>query len=409
MQRKIVISLIIIMTLLNSNFYGLVDVIPENKIGSRITGQGLGCSVVEAADTEDEKNETIENMVTDETEEEKVLEESEWKYDDFGNTIIDNSKQKELTENELLGKAGVSEDIQIDKTILLEEEDKKAQEMIEEKQEKDCIYNVSFPVTSKVYLDPGNLSGKGQIFSEEYKVENYGNTDIAIKIKNINVFYYSTQEVYELSEQIKDADPYVKKVNVDIVWRNEKENTETVLDVVEGAPDEYVLALEASEYDENEQFIRLNEGSTGLFYFTGSVNPDPELVWEDSEVTISFDYEVENIDKDEEAENSNEKERMELQDMEKEQEQEELKIPYSPEETMSSEAQKEPEVQKSPEEVNDLESDTGSNEQGDPKVQTENREHENLDVQVPQEESLQPEDEQLPIPQTLDGNEKDES
>lgn len=170
-------------------------------------------------------------------------------------------------------------------------------EEIDEEMKKECIYNVSFPTGSKAFLDPENLSGKGQIFSDDFKVENYGNTDVAIKIKNIEVYYKSTGEVYEFSEEeVSDRHSYVKKLNVDVVWRNEQENAEKVLSVLEGASDEYVLFLKASEYDENEDFIRLNDGSTGLFYFTGTLNSNPDIVWEDGEVVVSFDYEIENVE-----------------------------------------------------------------------------------------------------------------
>ena len=88
----------------------------------------------------------------------------------------------------------------------------------------------------------------------------------------------------------------VKRIDVDIVWKNRKENTETVLDVVESSPDEYVLVLEAAQYTEDGQLIGLNEGGKGMFYFTGSMNWNPELVWDDTDVSVSFDYEIVNLE-----------------------------------------------------------------------------------------------------------------
>jgi len=32
-----------------------------------------------------------------------------------------------------------------------------------------------------------------------------------------------------------------------------------------------------------------------MFYFTGSMNWNPELVWDDTDVSVSFDYEIVNI------------------------------------------------------------------------------------------------------------------
>lgn len=176
------------------------------------------------------------------------------------------------------------------------QEGQEAEEVLEVEEESDAkindIYNVSFPTGASAHLDPGNLSGKGQIFSDEYKVENYGNTDIAIKIKNIDVHYWLRSEVYELSEEVADAYSGVKKLNINVVWKNEKENTEEVLKVVEGASDEYVLFLKAAQYDKEGDFVELNEGSVGTFYFTGTLSSDPWIIWEDDKMNIRFDYEI---------------------------------------------------------------------------------------------------------------------
>ena len=164
---------------------------------------------------------------------------------------------------------------------------------IEDEKREDDIYNVSFPTVSRAYLDPDNLSGRGQIFSDEFKVENYGNTNVAIKIKNIEVSFSQKKEMYELSEtEITDETPSIKKINVDVVWKNAKEKTETILNVVEGRADEYVLFLDASKYDEDGNFVRLEEGSNGYFYFTGTLNSNPDLVWKDGEMSVSFEYEM---------------------------------------------------------------------------------------------------------------------
>lgn len=157
----------------------------------------------------------------------------------------------------------------------------------------DVLYNVAFPADIHAFLDPGDLSGRGQIFSDRYAVENYGNTDIVIKIKNIDVYYISTEEIYEFSEEeITDSSSRIKRLNINMVWENEAEQTEKVLHVAEGVYDECVLSLAASEYDENGEFVTLREGSSGCFYFTGTLNANPNLIWEDGEITACFDYEV---------------------------------------------------------------------------------------------------------------------
>ncbi|MEY8410793.1 hypothetical protein AALB51_06015 [Lachnospiraceae bacterium 62-26] len=187
-------------------------------------------------------------------------------------------------------------------------------EMKDDNQEEDaCVYNVSFPTDSRAYLDPENLSGKGQIFSDTFKIENYGSTDIAIKIKNIDIYYRSTEDIYELTEsEVVDRTSSVKKLNVDMVWKNEKENTEKVLNIAEGNQDEYVLILKASKYDSTGNFIGLDEGSAGAFYYTGTINANPEICWENDEMTVSFEYEMIKIEEKKEQLQEEKQEREEL-------------------------------------------------------------------------------------------------
>lgn len=189
--------------------------------------------------------------------------------------------------------------------ITLEESDELIpEENIENSEE--IVYSVLFPASIHAYLDPGNLSSRGQIFSEHYTVENYGNTDIAIKIKNIDIHCWSTEDIYEFSEEeVTDNHSRTKKLNVNMVWKNETENTKKILNVSSNTSEEYVIYLKAAEYDENGEYVSLNKGGIGEFYFTGTLNSNPNLEWEDGEITVNFDYEIINIkDLNKQEENS---------------------------------------------------------------------------------------------------------
>lgn len=280
MQRKCVFLFTAI--ILNCNIYGTANAVLENGAVEPATEI---VAAEEEGDIEDEEAKSAEKMEdasaqeTNETEQKEEIEEkneAEVKED-----TEQNDDSLDSTEEGQVGSEPHSQEEEI------------AQEPTEEEREQDCIYNVSFPTNSKAYLDPENLSGKGQVFSDEFKIENYGNTDIAIKIKNIEVYYGGAERLCELSEDNSaDMRSPVKKIDVDIVWKNEKENAEKTMDVVEGTPDEYVLTLKASAYDEDGNFAGLNDGSAGLFYFTGNLNPDPEFNWDDVDITVSFKYEI---------------------------------------------------------------------------------------------------------------------
>lgn len=196
---------------------------------------------------------------------------------------------------------------------------------------KDILYNVSLPADSTAYLDPGNLSGRGQIFSDQYKIENYGNTDVSIKIKDVDIYCRSSESLYMFMEdKIADSTPLnstpsnsryaeddldddlsVKRLHVEMVWKNEDEGTENTVHVSEDVSNACVLHLKAAEYDEDGEFVGLRDGGTGFFFFTGTLDPDPGLVWEDGEIMISFHYEIVSTEEEEPEEEPTETEAIE--------------------------------------------------------------------------------------------------
>lgn len=179
----------------------------------------------------------------------------------------------------------------------VEETDEIVSENRAEDPEKEAIIKVSIPERVHAVLDPDNLHRKGGIYSDEYKIVNYGNRDVAIKIKKIDVLYKLQKNLYLFSENPnEDYDSNIKRMDINIVWKNEKEDTEKVMKVIDGQIDEYVLYLKASEYDEDNKYVKTNEGSAGSFYFCGNLNQDPDIQWSDGEISLSVKYEVQDAE-----------------------------------------------------------------------------------------------------------------
>lgn len=150
--------------------------------------------------------------------------------------------------------------------------------------EEDMVYQVSFPADTRAFFDPGNLSGEGQIFSEHYEIENLGNTDVAVKIKSIEIYDEAEEGIYEFSEtEITESLPKTKKVNIDMVWERENGTGKKILHVTQDISDEYVIELKAACYGKE---------SRGYFYFTGTMNPNPNINWGEGSLRITFYYEL---------------------------------------------------------------------------------------------------------------------
>lgn len=165
--------------------------------------------------------------------------------------------------------------------------------------EKSEISKVKIPMSTRVYLNPENLLGKGQIFSDNYNVSNHGSQDILIKIKDIKVFQNSDQDLYSLSEETPN-DTYSDqvKVNLDMVWKNKSENVKRILNINDDEINESVIYLEKARYSKDGKFLGLNNASKGVFYFTGTLDENVNFQWENSGARISFEYEI--VDDEEE-------------------------------------------------------------------------------------------------------------
>lgn len=163
----------------------------------------------------------------------------------------------------------------------------------EKKLKEKEIIKISIPDKVKIWFDPYKLSGRGGIFSEKYEIANYGNEDIAVKIKSAHMVCSSLEDEYEfIKEGTVDIHSKKKAMHMNMVWVNESEHLEKVLNVSDGQIEEYVIYLKAAEYDKNGKFVKLNEGSKGEFFFEGELNSNPNVEWLDGKISVDYKYEI---------------------------------------------------------------------------------------------------------------------
>ena len=65
---------------------------------------------------------------------------------------------------------------------------------------EDDIVNVDAPVSIDFVLDPFEVAGRGQVFSEEFIIENQGNSDVMITFADITVTFANETDFKPLSE-----------------------------------------------------------------------------------------------------------------------------------------------------------------------------------------------------------------
>lgn len=195
------------------------------------------------------------------------------KADDQKDMISETKVQESITEAATEGTTS---------SELVSEEETETETVSEE---ENKIIKVTVPTNIGLTLDPFEIAGKGQIYSDEYFVCNYSNTDVAVKISRVGIKYLQEKEVYVMSDEPVpyDENSGLKKVNLIMNWHNENGESKDIA-IDENVFDQEVIRLRAASGENFEK---------GYFSFGGSLNANPYFNWlnNDFEINISFDIE----------------------------------------------------------------------------------------------------------------------
>ena len=277
------------------------SLLSENEIGKNTISEGSSHIIY---NVDDEKNDEENDSQTEQQDLEisKEISDNDIIFED--ESISDNQMNEQEVGNEgtngtSFNSVSVNVDTEGELHALSENDVKKgisvSEGNAEKKAEEQVISKISMPSKVEICFNPLNLCGKEDVYSEHYEVVNYGNRDIAIKMKEIDVSYKGRDSLYELSDEpVYDTDSKKKRMNINMVWENKHEGLKKVLNVVDKQTDEYVIYLKAAQYDKNGNFVKLNKGSKGIFYFKGSLNTNPDIEWVNGEISVDYRYEVVN-------------------------------------------------------------------------------------------------------------------
>lgn len=132
--------------------------------------------------------------------------------------------------------------------------------------DKLCL---QIPQKLQVIIDPYEMDGKGQIYSEQYTIWNTGETTGVLTISfSCSSGEEGSQVVRREKEGIHDGD-----------------SKSAYLEVVYGDTDYFTLSEEYSEYQ-----VELTPGESLTMYFTGEVNENASEQWKDSDIIIKGVY-----------------------------------------------------------------------------------------------------------------------
>lgn len=149
------------------------------------------------------------------------------------------------------------------------------------------VLNVAVPLTVSIVIDPFEISGKGQIYSDLYEITNFGDADVLLTFTDIQVTFADDTNFEALAKPFDDrTDSDLKSIY--LLLNFGRDNITPVAITDPAREDDITIPLAGNQADAN--------GNSFLsFYFSGNVNHLPEVGWKDGDVKISISYKLEVI------------------------------------------------------------------------------------------------------------------
>lgn len=218
---------------------------------------------VETKEAVEENKEESENDFSEKSldDEETALREKETKDDDMQALEIEETVEDEAIES--------------DKQETDPDEERKEDDNIRER--KACL---QVPQKLGITLDPFEINGKGQIYSEQYVIKNAGKAGGVLSLSEL------------ICEAGEDSGIVIK---TDKKGLNEAEKKFVYIKIVFGNGDAITLSPKKSTYE-----IWLDAGEELTFWYSGEINENAVQNWKEHDLTIGmlYSWNTENTEED---------------------------------------------------------------------------------------------------------------
>lgn len=233
----------------NNNTKNLEDDGNENTAGNLESAINMNS----ADSIEESLNENIEKVIE---ENEKILDDSS----ESENTIeiIEDS----VSENTLVA----IENRESEDTIEIVEDSVSENDL----NESDTVLQIDVPERIDFMIDPWEIMGRGQIYSNEFTIHNTGNVPIFLDMSDIGCYF---------------SEESTAVINQDFSTIYNDERKAVYLELVFNFGDRIIISEQSVSYGRI-----LNPGEKIIFWFTGKVSNSSFDKWKSGEISIKFEY-----------------------------------------------------------------------------------------------------------------------
>jgi hypothetical protein len=152
------------------------------------------------------------------------------------------------------------------------------------------LLDVVLPVTVSMTIDPYEINGRGQIFSDTYKFENLGNTDVKLTFTDMKVTFPNEKD-FEALAQPFDIESKSDLKAIYMVMNFGRDDIPPVVLTDEEREGQISIPMPSSKTDtDDNSFFSIS--------FSGNLNENPALCWRNGDVKINIQYNIETIPTD---------------------------------------------------------------------------------------------------------------
>jgi hypothetical protein len=151
----------------------------------------------------------------------------------------------------------------------------------------EAVLNVAIPVTVNITIDPFEIDGRGQVYSEAYEIRNHGDTDVILTLSDFEVIFANNTDFEALTASFDETSGSDLKAIYMLLHLGRADIPPIVMTDANAGPISVPLAAAGEGV--------LDEGIALSLYFSGGVNHEPRVKWQSGDVKIRLTYRLEAV------------------------------------------------------------------------------------------------------------------
>jgi hypothetical protein len=158
----------------------------------------------------------------------------------------------------------------------------------QEEQEISPVLNVIVPATVSISIDPLEINRRGQVYSDEYTIQNFTDADVILTFTDMRVIFANDADFEALAAPF-DENTVSDRKAIQLVLNFGRNDIAPVVLTDANRTNETSVRLRAFGYDAG------GAASSLSLSFAGSVNHAPAAEWLDGDVKLLLEYRLDAV------------------------------------------------------------------------------------------------------------------